>query len=147
MTNPIRQRVLQMALIWAFLGQWVGADIGMRAGGLVGSIAGSVAVMVEMALLGAFLGWIGGSPRDTILGAAVGLIAVVMLGPLGGQTDLLCRANIGLIAGASDRATLRPYLRMVGRVLGGATRRLGWTLAGAPSPGFGSSLEAVPRRG
>jgi hypothetical protein len=124
-----------MALIWAFLGQWVGADIGMRAGGLVGSIAACVAVMVEMAVLGAFLGWIGGRPRDTLLGAAVGLIAGVLLDPLSGHTDLISHASIGLIAGASDGATLRPYLRLVGRVLGVATRRLGWTLAGAPSPG------------
>jgi hypothetical protein len=75
MTNPLRKRVLQMALIWAFLGQWVGAEIGMRAGGLVGSIADCVAVMVEMAILGAVLGSIGGSPRDTLIGAVVGLIA------------------------------------------------------------------------
>ena len=134
MNRPLRQRVFQMALIWALLGQWVGADIGMRAGGLVGSIAGSVAVMVEMALLGAFLGWIGGSPRDTIIGAALGLAAGVLLDPLSGHTDLISRASIGLIAGASDGAALRPYLRLVGGVLGAATRRLGWMFAEAPSP-------------
>jgi hypothetical protein len=134
MTNPLRQRVLQMALIWAFLGQWVGADIGMRAGGLVGSIAACVAVMVEMAILSAFLGWIGGSPRDTLLGAALGLIAGVILDPLSGHTDLISRASIGLIAGASDGATLRPYLRLVGRVLGAATNWLGWTLPSARFP-------------
>jgi hypothetical protein len=136
MTNPLRQRVLQMALVWAFLGQWVGADIGMRAGGLAGSIAGSVAVMVEMAVLGAFLGWIGGRPRDTIVGGALGVVAGVMLAPLSVHTDLLSRANIGLIAGASDGAMLRPYLRMIGRVLGMATRRLGSTFLGTPSPGL-----------
>jgi hypothetical protein len=135
MTNPLRRRVLQMALIWALIGQWVGADIGMRAGGLVGSIAGSVAVMVEMAILGAFLGWIGGSPRDTIIGAALGLIAGVMLDPLSGHTDLISRANIGLIAGASDGAALRPYLRLIGRLLGAATSWLGWVFTQAPSPG------------
>jgi hypothetical protein len=121
-----------MVLVWAFLGQWVGADIGMRAGGLVGSIAGSVAVMVEMAVLGALLGWIGARPVDTIIGAALGLIAGAMLAPLGGHTDLISPANIGLIAGACDGAALRPYLRMVGRVVRAATRRLGWTIAGAP---------------
>jgi len=130
MTKPPRRRVLQMALVWAFIGQWVGADIGMRAGGLVGSIAGAVAVMAEMAVLGAFLGWIGGRPRDTIIGAVLGLIAGVALAPLTGHADLLSRANMGLIAGASDGATLRPYLRMIWRVLGAATRRLGWTFAG-----------------
>jgi hypothetical protein len=146
MTNPLRQRVLQMTLAWAFIGQWVGADIGMRAGGLIGSIAGSVAVMVEMAVLGAFLGWIGGSPRDTIIGAALGLIAGVMLAPLSGQVDLISRGNIGLIAGASDGAMLRPYLRLIGRLLCAATRRLGWTLAGASSPGCGPYLETFCRR-
>jgi hypothetical protein len=120
-----------MALIWAFVGQWVGADIGMRAGGLLGSIAGCVAVMAEMALLGAFLGWIGGSPRDTLIGAATGLVAGMMLGPLGWHSDLISRADMGLIVGASDGAALRPYLRMIGRLVGAATRRLGWTFAGA----------------
>jgi hypothetical protein len=123
-----------MALIWALLGQWVGADIGIRAGGLVGAIAACVAVMVEMAVLGAFLGWIGGQPRDTLLGAALGLIAGAMLDPLGGHVDLISPANIGLIAGASDGATLRPYLRLVGRVLGAATNWLGWTLPSARLP-------------
>ena len=135
MTNPLRQRVLQMALIWALIGQWVGADIGMKAGGLVGSIAACVAVMMEMAVLGAFLGWIGGSPRDTLLGAAAGLVAGVMLDPLSGHTDLISHASIGLIAGASDGATLRPYLRVIGRLLGAATSWLGWVFAQAPSPG------------
>jgi hypothetical protein len=59
----------------------------------------------------------------------------MMLDPLSGHTDLISRASIGLIAGASDGATLRPYLRLISRLLGVATRRLGWTLAGAPSPG------------
>jgi hypothetical protein len=123
-----------MALIWALIGQWVGADIGIRAGGLVGSVAGCVTVMVEMALLGAFLGWIGGQPRDTLLGAAVGLVAAAILDPLSGHTDLMSRANIGLIAGASDGATLRPYLRLIGRLLGVATNWLGWTLPSARFP-------------
>jgi hypothetical protein len=57
-----------------------------------------------------------------------------MLAPHSGHADLISPANIGLIAGASDGATLRPYLRLVGRVLGAATRRLGWVFAGAPSP-------------
>ena len=135
MTKPLRQRVLPMALTWAFIGQWVGADIGMRAGGLIGSIAGCVAVMTEMALLGAFLGWIGGSPRDTLLGAALGLIAGVIATPLGGHGELLSSASFGMVVGASDGATLRPYLRMIGRVLAAATSRLGWTTVGATSLG------------
>jgi hypothetical protein len=144
MTEPIRRRVLQMALVWAFIGQWVGADIGMRAGGLVGSIAGAVAVMVEMAVLGAFLGWLGGRPVDTIIGAALGLLAGVMLVPLGGHADLLSRANMGLIAGASDGAALRPYLRIIARLVGAATRRLGWTCAGATLLGCTASRGGVP---
>jgi hypothetical protein len=119
------KRVLQMALVWAFVGQWVGADIGMRAGGLPGSIAGCVAVMTEMAVLGAFLAWIGGRPRDTLIGAALGLIAGVTLSAANGHTDLLFDANMGLIAGASDGAMLRPHLR----ALRGVTRWLGWTSA------------------
>ena len=139
MTQPLRRRVLQMALTWTFIGQWVGADIGMRAGGLVGSVAGCVAVMIEMALMGALLGWIGRTPRDTLVGAALGMLVGSTLAPLGWHSDLISVADIGLIVGASDGAALRPYLRMSGRLVGAATRRLGRTFAGATLLGCAAS--------
>jgi hypothetical protein len=86
--------------------------------------------MMEMAALGGFLGWIGGRPRDTMIGAGLGLVAGTMFLPLNGHTGLMSGASLGLVAGASDGAMLRPYLRIFCGVFRAATRSLGWASAG-----------------
>jgi hypothetical protein len=115
-----------MATAWAALGALMGASVGLESGGLVGGVAAMLAGALELAGLGVIFALLGGTPRESLLGAVLGLAAGLAAGlaGAGAPAPVVLVANFGMVVGAIAGATLRPYLRLlslpillVGRIL------------------------------
>jgi hypothetical protein len=109
----LRRRILRMATVWAALGAFMGAGVGLEGGGIIGAVAGMIGGMVELAVLGAIFALIGGNPRESIVGAGLGLLLGLTAGMVGKPAPVSLVACFGLLYGAIAGATLRPYLRLL----------------------------------
>jgi hypothetical protein len=84
---PLGRRVLSLSLTWLFLGAVIGVVNGQETGGGVEIVCMMIGGMIALAIPGLVLGVIGGDPRGSIAGAAVGLLGC-SLAKLGGSVAI-----------------------------------------------------------
>jgi hypothetical protein len=114
----IGQRVVRTTAAWLMLGALMGASNGLRCDGtLIGIAAHVTAGMILMPAVGALLGLIGSTARESILGGICGGLVVVVGGAFDRNLHSYEALSLSLVLGALVGATCWPWTRTITQVL------------------------------
>jgi hypothetical protein len=109
----IIRRTLCMMGIWTCFGVLIGA-FDPRFSGRIGMIAAMIAWSLILSILGMFLGLVGGSYKESMIGGILGAaIAAVTVFALPSDFGLAMQVIFGLLIGGIIGATFLPWLHVM----------------------------------
>src|SRR5262249_6008505 len=106
------RRAISMSLLWLGLGALVGILSAPTDGGIIGFVAGAMAGMIVLPPVGAMFGLLGGRWRESLGGAACGLVSGIAIAMVSRSTQLAASVSLQLLLGAFAGATLPQMCRL-----------------------------------